>query len=138
MFIACEKERSQTNQPKAQLNKDISTLKGNFTEEIQSDEVPQITFIELGSVNCIPCKKMQPVMEAIEKKYGEQISVIFYDVWTEEGRPYAQMYDIRLIPTQIFTDQEGVELLRHEGFFPEQEIDKFLQAQGLKPLKKQS
>ena len=41
----------------------------------------KVTFVELGSVNCIPCKKMQPVMKAIEEKYGEQISVIFYDVW---------------------------------------------------------
>ena len=42
---------------------------------------PKVTFIELGSVNCIPCKQMQPVMKSIEEKYGEQIKVIFYDVW---------------------------------------------------------
>lgn len=30
---------------------------------------PKITFIELGSVNCSPCKKMQPVMKAIEQQY---------------------------------------------------------------------
>jgi thioredoxin 1 len=36
---------------------------------------PLITFIELGSVKCIPCKAMQPVMKAIEEKYGAQIKV---------------------------------------------------------------
>jgi thiol-disulfide isomerase/thioredoxin len=37
----------------------------------QSKEVkPKVTFIELGSVNCIPCKQMQPVMKSIEEKYG--------------------------------------------------------------------
>ena len=41
---------------------------------------PIVTFIELGSVNCIPCKMMQPVMKNIEKKYGSQVKVIFYDV----------------------------------------------------------
>ena len=30
---------------------------------------PKVTFVELGSVNCIPCKQMQPVMKAIEEKY---------------------------------------------------------------------
>jgi thiol-disulfide isomerase/thioredoxin len=46
----------------------------------QSAEVkPKVTFVELGSVNCIPCKQMQPVMKAIEKKYGEQVKVIFYN-----------------------------------------------------------
>jgi thioredoxin 1 len=28
----------------------------------------KVTFIELGSVKCIPCKEMQPVMHSIEKK----------------------------------------------------------------------
>jgi len=37
---------------------------------------PVVTFIELGSVNCIPCKAMQPVMRAIEQKYGEQVRVV--------------------------------------------------------------
>lgn len=31
---------------------------------------PKVTFVELGSVNCIPCKQMVPVMKAIEEKYG--------------------------------------------------------------------
>jgi thioredoxin 1 len=31
---------------------------------------PLITFYELGSVNCIPCRKMQPIMKSIEEKYG--------------------------------------------------------------------
>ena len=102
---------------------------------IQKTEKLLITFVELGSVNCIPCKKMQPVMKAIEEKYGDQIEVVFYDVWKPEQRKYAEEYGIRLIPTQVFLDKEGEELFRHEGFFPEAEIDQFLQKQGLKPNK---
>ncbi len=94
----------------------------------------KITFVELGSVNCIPCKAMQPVMRSIEQKYGEQIQVIFYDVWTFEQQHYARDFNIRLIPTQVFLDQNGNEILRHQGFFAEAEIDRFLQAQGLKVL----
>ncbi len=94
---------------------------------------PRITFVELGSVNCIPCKAMQPVMKAIEEKYGSQVKVVFYDVWKKEQAHYAQQYGIRLIPTQVFLDANGKELMRHEGFFPEKEIDAFLQSKGLKP-----
>jgi len=102
----------------------------------QSKEVkPKVTFIELGSVNCIPCKMMQPVMEAIENKYGDQVKVIFYDVWTNEQKKYAQQYKIKLIPTQVFLDENGKEFHRHEGFYPEAEIDKLLQGKGLKPKK---
>jgi len=93
---------------------------------------PLVTFVELGSVKCIPCKAMQKVMKAVEDKYGTQIKIIFYDVWTDEQAHYAQDYKIRLIPTQIFLDADGKEIMRHEGFFPEKEIDAFLQSKGLK------
>jgi len=93
---------------------------------------PFATFIELGSVKCIPCKAMQPVMKSIERKYAEQIKVVFYDVWKEEQKKYADQYGIKLIPTQVFLDRNGKEFFRHEGFFPEGEIDKLLQKQGLK------
>ena len=100
------------------------------------EEKPLITFVELGSVNCIPCKKMQPVMKAVEEKYGTQIKVIFYDVWKADQKKYAQEYGIRLIPTQVFLDKNGREIFRHEGFFPEAKIDHFLQKHGLQPRKK--
>ena len=96
---------------------------------------PKVTFIELGSVKCIPCKQMQPVMKAIEAKYGEQVKVTFYDVWTPEQKPFAKKYGIKLIPTQIFLDEKGKEFFRHEGFYPEKEIDKLLQGKGIKPKK---
>lgn len=95
---------------------------------------PKITFVELGSVNCIPCKKMQPVMKSIESKYGGIVNVIFYDVWTDSGKPYAKKYGIKLIPTQVFLDENGKEFFRHEGFYPETEIDKLLLSKGIKPI----
>ncbi|MBC8184532.1 thioredoxin family protein [candidate division KSB1 bacterium] len=94
---------------------------------------PKVTFVELGSVSCIPCKMMQPVMEAIEEEFGNQIEVVFHDVWKdpEPGRKYG----IKLIPTQIFLDSNEVEFFRHEGFFPKENIEKLLVEKGLKILK---
>lgn len=99
---------------------------------------PKVTFVELGSVNCIPCKQMQPIMKSVEEKYGEQIKVIFYDVWKSDQKKYAQQYGIKLIPTQVFLDENGKEFHRHEGFYPEAEIDKLLQGKGLKLKDKKS
>jgi thioredoxin 1 len=101
----------------------------------QKKITPKITFVELGSVKCIPCQKMQPIMKSIEKKYGDQIKVVFYDVWKKEERHYAEQYKIKVIPTQVFLDSKGKEIMRHEGFFPEEEIDKFLKSKGLKVKK---
>ena len=100
--------------------------------QTNNNSKPKVTFVELGSVNCIPCKQMQPVLKAVEEKYGEQIKVVFYDVWKDDQKQYAEKYGIKLIPTQVFLDENGKEFFRHEGFYPEKEIDKLLQRRGLK------
>ena len=92
-------------------------------------QTPKVTFIEIGSTTCIPCKKMQPIMKSIEKKYKEQIKVIFYDTNKEKNK--SKEYGVKLIPTQIFLDANGKEFYRHEGYYPEAEIDKILKNKGL-------
>jgi len=92
----------------------------------------KVTFIELGSVRCIPCQQMQPVMKSIEEKYGKDVNVVFHDVWTEAGAPYAKQYGIEAIPTQVFLDKDGKEFFRHVGYFPEEELVKVLQQKGVK------
>ena len=117
-------------------NKNDSQEINSLSKPAVSDQVisePLITFIELGSVNCIPCKQMVSVMQSIEEKYLDQIKIIFYDVWQADQKKYAQDYKIRLIPTQVFLNKDGDELFRHEGFFSEKEIDALLQDYGLKP-----
>jgi len=98
----------------------------------KNETKPKVTFVELGSVNCIPCKKMQPIMKSIEEKYGSQVKVVFHDVWKANQKKYAEEFGIKLIPTQVFLDENGKEFSRHEGFYPEAEIDKLLQKMGLK------
>ncbi len=92
----------------------------------------KVTFIELGSVMCIPCQQMQPVMKSIEEKYGKDVKVVFHDVWTEAGAPFAKQYGIEAIPTQVFLDENGQEYFRHVGFFPEEELVKVLRQKSVK------
>jgi thioredoxin 1 len=91
----------------------------------------KVTFIELGSVRCIPCQKMKPVMKSIEQKYGTQVKVVFHDVWTDAGAPFAKQYGVEAIPTQVFLDKEGKEYFRHVGFFPEEDLFKILNQKGV-------
>ena len=74
---------------------------------------------------------MQPIMKEIEEEYSDQVRVVFHDVWTTEGSPYAEKYRIRVIPTQVFLDKDGGEYFRHEGFFPKEELVKVLKKQGV-------
>jgi len=92
----------------------------------------KVTFIELGSVGCAPCNMMAPILDEIEKEYKGRVNVIFYDIRSPLGGPYAEKYRIQLIPTQVFLDKDGIEYYRHIGFFPKEEIVKILQLRGVK------
>ncbi len=138
LLMSCGKQQqndSQVNTNSVQAAQHDS-VKAKSESNLQKPDAQRntggaiVTFIELGSVNCIPCKKMQPIMKSIEQKYGEQVKVIFYDVNKEPDR--AGEYKIQLIPTQVFLDKNGKEIHRHEGYYPEKEIDKLLQSHGLK------
>jgi thioredoxin 1 len=114
-----------TNRGNAEGNKKIIT-------QPQAKEIKyKVTFIELGSVRCIPCQKMQLVMRSIGEKYGDRVKVIFYDIWTPEGRPFADKYKIQVIPSQIFLGEDGKEFFRHEGYFAENDLVKVLNTKGV-------
>lgn len=76
--------------------------------------------IEIGSVTCIPCRMMKPILDELRRDYAGRLRVDFIDVQVDPGA--AMKYGIRVIPTQVFLDANGNELFRHEGFFPKEEI----------------
>ncbi len=114
--------------------KEVTGVKqdGIVSTNEQNIKKAKITFVELGSVNCIPCRQMQPVMKSIEEKFGDQVEVVFHDVWKDKAP--AQKYGIQLIPTQVFLDENGKEFFRHEGFYAEDEIIKLFETKNVKPL----
>lgn len=118
--------------PRKDKGESIPVMADSTAQSAMSNEQPLVTFIELGSVKCRPCKMMEPVLEAIENEYAGQVDVIFHDVWTDAGKPYADQYGIRAIPTQIFLDQSGNEYYRHTGFFPKEEVVAILKQKGVK------
>ena len=122
--IACSQEEK-----KAPAGKDKSADKKKLTD--MKEGAPLVTFVEIGSVKCIPCKKMQPIMKDIEQEYAGKVKVVFYDVWTDEGKPYGKKYGIRVIPTQVFLDRDGKEYFRHEGYFPKEDLVKVLKQKGV-------
>ncbi len=108
----------------------VSIFCGYASAKENADE-KSVTFVELGSRKCIPCKMMQPVMGSIEKDYAGKVKVIFYDVWTDEGKPYGKQYGIQAIPTQVFLDKDGNEFFRHTGFLAENKIVELLGEHGV-------
>jgi thioredoxin 1 len=101
-----------------------SPVEASPVEAAPADEPPVEValprLLDLGADKCIPCKKMAPILEALREDYAGEFEVVFIDVWKD--RQAAGPYGIKLIPTQIFFDEEGDELFRHEGFFSREDI----------------
>lgn len=89
-----------------------------FAKKNSNNAKYKATFIELGTVKCIPCKKMQPILKSIEQKYPKQVKVIFYDVWKPEEKEYGEIYKINLIPTQVFFRQKWQRIFPPRRIFP--------------------
>jgi thioredoxin 1 len=85
--------------------------------------------LELGSVGCIPCEQMKPVMEKLRSTYHKNLEVIFVDVRVDNKT--GRRFNVRMIPTQVFLDKNGKEFHRHIGYYGYDEIVPVLKKQGL-------
>ncbi len=76
--------------------------------------------LDLGSVTCIPCKMMAPILDELRAEHAGTLDVEFVDVraYPEVGKAL----DVGIIPTQVFFDASGRELFRHEGFYSKADI----------------
>jgi thioredoxin len=54
---------------------------------------------------CGPCKMVAPILEELQKEYGE--SIVIYKVNTEDEQELAGMFGIQSIPSLLFVPQEG-------------------------------
>ena len=89
-------------------------------KDVPSAEKALPALLELGSINCVPCKMMAPMLNELRDTFNGQFDVNVIDVWKDEV--VGKKHNILAIPTQIFFDAEGKELFRHEGFYPREDI----------------
>jgi len=54
---------------------------------------------------CGPCKMVAPILEELQKEYGD--SIVIYKVNTEDEQELAGMFGIQSIPSLLFVPQDG-------------------------------
>ena len=89
----------------------------------------RIVMLELGSVGCIPCEQMKPVMARLSDTYKGKLDVIFIDV--KKDHDTARRFGVYMIPVQVFLDTRGKEFHRHIGFYAYEEIVPVLKKAGI-------
>jgi len=105
---------------------DVGTLDDSLSK---AKAEGKIVMLELGSVGCIPCEQMKPVMQKLRDTYKAKLEVLFIDV--RENNKAAQQFGVHMIPTQVFLDKSGREFHRHVGFYAYEEIAPVLKKAGL-------
>jgi thioredoxin 1 len=84
------------------------------------------TIAEFGSDSCSTCKHMKQVLDQLQQRYADQVTVVHINIVKQPS--YTKQYRIMLMPTQIVFDAQGRELTRHMGAWSETEL---LQALGI-------
>ncbi len=89
----------------------------------------KIVMLELGSVGCIPCEQMKPVMQKLRDTFQRKLDVIFIDV--RRDNKIARRFGVHVIPTQVFLDKNSKEFHRHIGYYAYEEIVPVLKKAGI-------
>lgn len=126
-YISMLLSNAKISRNKKWLKREEAKLKNPITEALKNN-LP--TMVDFGAGTCIPCIKMKPIIEELQKKCEDKANILFIDV--NEEPVLTRKYKIMLIPTQIFYDTTGNEIYRHIGFFPKDSIMVFLNNGGMR------
>jgi thioredoxin 1 len=141
-LAACTKEQPATKAPQQEAETPVQTgeICDTVATEVAAPPQPEAArkgvaalprLVDLGRGTCIPCKQMAPILEELAREYAGRAIVEVIDL---RDRPQAAgEYGIKLIPTQVFFDENGKEVWRHEGFLPRDQIVARFEGMGVKP-----
>ena len=110
-------EMTEDNKPTIDNNDSISQQANNNTKE-------KIVLLDFYATWCGPCKAMAPILEKMEKKYGDKIE--FRKVDVDQDPELAQQYEISGIPTLVILSSTSDVVKKIVGAQPEDELDRFL------------
>jgi thioredoxin 1 len=111
----------------------LSPMDATFAEPAVPPEVPvkgMVTMVDFGAPFCAPCKAMAPFLEKLEKEYKGRAAIVVLDVG--KAPEVCERFGINELPTQVFYNKEGKEILRRTGFMKEEAIVKQLKKMGVK------
>jgi len=98
-------------------------------DDDKDSDIPVL--LELGSPTCPACRRMEPVLEEFNNKYGDKVKVKKVNIESPENNDLAQRYKVRLMPTFIFLDKDKKIKGRYEGMLTLEDIEKVFNSMGV-------
>lgn len=56
---------------------------------------------------CLPCKRLAPMLEELEKQYKDKVAFERYDAEAPANKALVEKYKVEAYPTVIFIDKNG-------------------------------
>ena len=88
-----------------------------------------VTIVDITSEGCDTCEKMLPVIEKIEKTYGDKIKVVLVDFWKYPS--IINKIKTNTSPTILIYDESGKEVFRNYGYTNEEDLTMHLKMLGI-------
>ena len=79
--------------------------------------------IDLFATWCPPCKKLSPILEEIQKQYGNKIQI--YKVDVDKEPELAQLFKASSIPLMVFIPKDG-KPFTVTGLRPQEQIEQLI------------
>ena len=97
--------------------------KNNFDEKVLKSDIPVL--VDFYSDSCVPCKRMSPVLSALETQYGERLYVA--KVNTAFDSELVEQYEVRGTPTFLLI-KNGEVAERFTGARKKEELEQIIEA----------
>lgn len=97
----------------------LRTGSGSAPEAVQAAlvvrEADRPVLVEFYSDYCVGCLAAKPTLDALERELRHELRVIRLDVASTEGRALGEQLELRVTPTFILFDTNGLEIWRGLG-----------------------
>ena len=82
------------------------------------------------STMCLDCKKMKEIIKEVENDYSDKINFISINALDNNKKiqDSIKKHDVKVVPTLVFTDVNGIETNKVEGYIPKEELTKKIEA----------
>ena len=94
----------------------------SFTKDINSN---QMVLVDFGAVWCPPCRKMEPVLNDIQKKYSNRLVILKVD--GNKDFDLMKQFNVTALPVLIIF-KNGKQVWRRDGVATEEEMTEQLDA----------
>ena len=94
-------------------NPAISLEVENPSSEIENTKTPLL--VDFFASWCGPCRAMSPILEDIQKEYGDSLKIIKVNI--DDYPKLAEKYEVQSVPTFLFFSN-GELISRESGFMP--------------------